>query len=733
MSQSGKYSSGVIPPGTYIEQIDGDVGFVSGAVVSFNATPSAGSTIQFSGSGTTMLFEVTDADANTIMGNNAGNALISGSDNTSFGAGNLVSITSGNENSAFGDSVLIALEDGSGNTALGQLALFELIDGNDNTVIGSSSGGSYTGSESNNIILGASINGTTGESNTLRIGASTGTGQGQLDQSFIHGIRGIVQATADQVLINDSAGQIISIAAGTTGQVLTSQGAGANPIWDTPAASSITITGDSGGPLVGNSFTFTGGTTGLLFAGAVSTETLTGTLVVSNGGTGRTTLTNHGVLVGAGTTAITQLAVGTTGQVLTGVTGSDPIWAAPAASSISITGDSGGALVGNAFTFTGGTTGLTFSGAVATETLGGTLVVSNGGTGNTTFTAYSVICAGTTATGQFQNVSGVGTSGQVLTSNGAGMLPTWQSGGGGGISQIDGDSGSATGSTITFTATPTAGSTISFDASGASVVFNVSDASDNTLFGLSAGNGSISGSANTGFGTVSLTGLTSGSFNTAVGMASAGSIQDGTANTAIGYQALSQLVSGNGNVIIGQGSGTSYTTNESNNIIIGTAILGTAAESAVTRIGEGQSECYISGIATVSVSNKEYVTIDTTTGQLGSDSGPSGGLAWSVITGDQTASVNNGYICNKAGTLALALPATSAVGDIIEVTGINTALGWQITQASGQQIFAGTTSTTLGATGTFTSSATRDSLRIVCITANTTWQVLSSVGNPTTA
>ncbi len=55
-----------------------------------------------------------------------------------------------------------------------------------------------------------------------------------------------------------------------------------------------------------------------------------------------------------------------------------------------------------------------------------TLPVAGGGSGNTTFTAYSVICAGTTATGAFQNVSGLGSSGQVLTSNGPGLLPTWQ-------------------------------------------------------------------------------------------------------------------------------------------------------------------------------------------------------------------------------------------------------------------------------------------------------------------
>ena len=55
----------------------------------------------------------------------------------------------------------------------------------------------------------------------------------------------------------------------------------------------------------------------------------------------------------------------------------------------------------------------------------GTAVVAGGGTGNTTFTAYSVILAGTTATGAMQNVSGLGTSGQVLTSAGAGAVPVW--------------------------------------------------------------------------------------------------------------------------------------------------------------------------------------------------------------------------------------------------------------------------------------------------------------------
>lgn len=59
-------------------------------------------------------------------------------------------------------------------------------------------------------------------------------------------------------------------------------------------------------------------------------------------------------------------------------------------------------------------------------------VVAGGGTGVSSFTAYAVICGGTTSTGALQSVASVGTSGQVLTSNGAGALPTFQAAGGGG-------------------------------------------------------------------------------------------------------------------------------------------------------------------------------------------------------------------------------------------------------------------------------------------------------------
>lgn len=110
-----------------------------------------------------------------------------------------------------------------------------------------------------------------------------------------------------------------------------------------------------------------------------------------------------------------------------------------------------------------------------------------------------------------------------------------------------------------------------------------------------------------------------------------------------------------------------------------------------------------------------------------------GGLTWSVITGaTQAMSVNNGYIANRAGTVAFSLPTTSAVGDIVAVTGINTATGWSITYTTNQQIFFGTSSATI-TTGSLASVNIRDTVILVCVVANLTWNVIDSIGNITVA
>jgi len=71
--------------------------------------------------------------------------------------------------------------------------------------------------------------------------------------------------------------------------------------------------------------------------------TLTTDLTVANGGTGASTLTDGGILLGSGTSAITATGQPTNGQLLIGSTGVDPVLAsltAPAAG-ITITGGAG--------------------------------------------------------------------------------------------------------------------------------------------------------------------------------------------------------------------------------------------------------------------------------------------------------------------------------------------------------------------------------------------------------
>lgn len=125
----------------------------------------------------------------------------------------------------------------------------------------------------------------------------------------------------------------------------------------------------------------------------------------------------------------------------------------------------------------------------------GTAVVGGGGTGGTSFTAYTLICAGTTTTGAFQNVASVGTSNQVLTSNGASALPSFQAvSASGAITTIDGDSGSCTPSSgvVTIsggsTGLTTSGSSHTLSLTGTLVVGNGGTGAA-TLTGLLVGNG----------------------------------------------------------------------------------------------------------------------------------------------------------------------------------------------------------------------------------------------------
>ena len=129
--------------------------------------------------------------------------------------------------------------------------------------------------------------------------------------------------------------------------------------------------------------------------------------------------TNGALYVKTTDTVNTGWSIITTGSgTVSSVTGT--------ANRISIGGTASVPIVDIAATYVGQTS-ITTLGTITTGVWNGTdVAVSDGGTGLSATTAYSVLCGGTTSTAPLQSVASVGTSGQVLTSNGAGMLPTFQ-------------------------------------------------------------------------------------------------------------------------------------------------------------------------------------------------------------------------------------------------------------------------------------------------------------------
>lgn len=104
------------------------------------------------------------------------------------------------------------------------------------------------------------------------------------------------------------------------------------------------------------------------------------------------------------------------------------------------------------------------------------------------------------------------------------------------------------------------------------------------------------------------------------------------------------------------------------------------------------------------------------------------GITWNKISSSQSLVVNNGYFCVGGGALSLALPATSAVGNVIDIN-LNGSTSFTVTQAAGQQILLGNLSSTSGVTGTLASTQQGDTVRMICLTANLTWVVFASMGN----
>lgn len=105
-------------------------------------------------------------------------------------------------------------------------------------------------------------------------------------------------------------------------------------------------------------------------------------------------------------------------------------------------------------------------------------------------------------------------------------------------------------------------------------------------------------------------------------------------------------------------------------------------------------------------------------------------FTWTVTTVNANMAVANGYLANKGTLLTMTLPATAAVGDIVEIAGMNAGL-WKIAQNASGIIHFGNQNTTTGVGGSLASTATYDAVKLVCIVANNEWVVTSSIGTIT--
>ena len=88
------------------------------------------------------------------------------------------------------------------------------------------------------------------------------------------------------------------------------------------------------------------------------------------------------------------------------------------------------------------------------------------------------------------------------------------------------------------------------------------------------------------------------------------------------------------------------------------------------------------------------------------------------------------YIANNAGLVTLTLPSDIMQGETIEVIGKG-AGGWKIAQNAGQTIHFIDEDTTTGTSGYLQSNAQYDCVKLLCITDETDFVVVSASGNIT--
>jgi hypothetical protein len=204
----------------------------------------------------------------------------------------------------------------------------------------------------------------------------------------------------------------------------------------------------------------------------------------------------------------------------------------------------------------------------------------------------------------------------------------------------------------------------------------------------------------------------------------------GTGNTV-----WQRIFPNDANTITGQSGGSLSPTAGNWNIYGGTSAAGT---TPVSTSGAGStlttnvqiSQAIAATDATkigLAAFNSANFTVDAN--GFVSSSG-SAGFTWSSVTSATNPNsivAAHGYIAKGAVVVTFVLPASALVGDTFVIAGYGNL--WTLTQNANQSVTLGDMTSTVGVGGSVTATQVKDTMTIVCVTANTEFQALSSIGN----
>lgn len=272
-----------------------------------NAAQHAGSSVSFSATSNTVLFNITDANNNTIIGEGAGNGTLMGTNNTSLGEGSSIGLTTGSSNIIIGKDAGTALTTESSNIVVGHAgkagwnnSLIIAIPGGSPIIMWDGSDELYVGSNSGNI--------NTSAANNLVCGSNSLSNVTTASQNILFGNRIMTTATttgADNCVVGGSA---MNVATGNNNCVV-----GNNALIKATTASTNTVLGNDGGySAIGNTGLTTGSSNILIgnAAGSAYTGNESNNIIIGMSGVaGESNKTKIAGIRGATTTNNNAIAV----------------------------------------------------------------------------------------------------------------------------------------------------------------------------------------------------------------------------------------------------------------------------------------------------------------------------------------------------------------------------------------------------------------------------------------